>query len=326
MKMKKSGMILVLILVLFLVGIFLFNSNQNKTELEEVSLRLAWLHGSGFEGYYVAKEKGYYQEEGLEININPGGLDQNSIKLVASGSDTFGLAGQVEVISARDKGIPVKGVAAFYKNNPIVYFSKESKNIITVKDFIGKKVGVKYGLDTEIIYNALLKKEGIDREKIEETPVQFDMGLFFTDAVDVWPGFSNVEPVVAEIQNVNINIISPLDYDIPMYAQVLVVNDKTINEKPEIIEKFIKATKKGWLYAIEHPNEMPSLVAKYSTESNDKFERLSFQETQKIVGDKGKIGEMNSVDWEILTNILKEQGIVSSDFKVENSYQLGFVT
>ncbi|HYE22141.1 MAG TPA: ABC transporter substrate-binding protein, partial [Verrucomicrobiae bacterium] len=281
--MKKSNLLLILLGILLVVTIYLVKAKFQNQNPGIVSLRLAWLHGSGFEGFYVAKDKGFYSYQGLDVTLYPGGPDQNPVRSVAAGSDTFGQGGLVEVLQARDKGVPIKAIAAIFRTNPVVYFSLSGSGIQNPKDFAGKKIGVKYGLDTEIIYRALLKKNNVNIQNITEVPVKFDMTPLFRRDVDVWPGYINFEPVIARMQGYNVEVIRSEDYGIPMYGQVIFAREDYIQEHPEEVRKFLNATIDGWQYAVDHDADAALLANKYSPETDLKLAENIFVEVEKLV-------------------------------------------
>ena len=310
----SKATILLIVFVALITATLWWNRTEQSDNAENISLRLAWLHGAGFEGYYAAQERGLYENEGLKVDIHPGGVDHNSILLVASGSDTFGMAGAVEVLQARNKDIPIKAIAAIYKENPIVYFSHKDSGITTPSDFRGKKIGVKTGLDTEILYRALLSQFNIKSSDVTEVPVKFDMTLFFRREVDVWPGFINVEPIIARAQGFETNLIFPKDYGIPMYAQVIFAREDFINEHPETVQKFLNATIRGWEYAVNNEQEAHALARKYDPQLNEQFEQDSFSETKLLVQPaKSKVGLMEASVWESTTEILKQQELLKQE-------------
>ena len=165
---------------------------------DAVTLRLKWLNQAQFAGFYVAKEKGYYKSEGLDVNIQPGGPDFPAVQMVTGGNEQFGVTGADQILIARSKGVPVVALAVIYRRNPFVLFSLAKSGIKTPTDYVGKKVGVKIGGNEELIYRAVLAKAEIDKSKLTEIPVKFDMTPLLTGTVDVWPGYLINEVLAAK--------------------------------------------------------------------------------------------------------------------------------
>ncbi|MDP3446213.1 MAG: ABC transporter substrate-binding protein, partial [Ignavibacteria bacterium] len=143
MKSTKKIILVLAIAILAIGGIFYFL--QKPSEPNKVTVRLKWLHQAQFAGFYYAKEAGFYKDAGINVTINPGGVDFPAVQMVSAGSEQFGVTAADQLLLAREKGIPVVCLAVIYRKSPVVYFAKTSSGIKTPKDFIGKKVGVKLG-------------------------------------------------------------------------------------------------------------------------------------------------------------------------------------
>src|ERR1700756_3725470 len=174
---------------------------------ESVTLRLKWFHQAQFAGFYVAKEKDFYKSVGLNVDIQPGGPDFPAIQMVSGGNEQFGVTGADQILIARSKGVPVVALAVIYRRNPFVLFSLAKSGIKTPADWVGKKVGVKIGGNEELIYRAVLAKAGIDKAKLSEIPVKFDMTPLLAGAIDVWPGYLINEVLEAKEKGFDANVI-----------------------------------------------------------------------------------------------------------------------
>src|ERR1700686_4785408 len=174
--------------VLLAIGL-LMSGSVLAPAADAVTVRLKWLHQAQFAGFYVAKDKGYYAAAGLDVSIQPGGSDFPAVQMVTGGSEQFGVTGADQILIARSKGVPVVALAVIYRRNPFVLFSLTKSGIKTPADFAGKTVGVKIGGNEELIYRAVLAKAGIDKAKLTEMPVKFDITPLLTGTVDVWPGY-----------------------------------------------------------------------------------------------------------------------------------------
>lgn len=299
---------------------------KEEKGLEKVSLRLSWITQSEFAGFYVALDKGFYKDEGIDCTIHPGGMDFNPIKLVASGSDNFGIFGADAIIIARSKEIPLVGLAALFQKNVLCFFSLKKSGITKPEDFVGKKVGVKYGTTLEVVYRAMLAKLGIDAKKIEEVPVQFDMSPLFGGRVDVWPGIVTNEPVIAEEKGYEVNVIYPADYGIPFYTNVIFTTEKLIEENPRLVERFLRASLKGWEHALKDPEQGIKTVMKFN-------EKLSYDHEIKMLNAsipfmklEGKeLGWMESEKWKAIYHLLRDQKMVKKPVETDEVYNVVFL-
>src|SRR5580692_8376653 len=210
---------------------------------DSVTVRLKWLNQAQFAGYYVAKDKGYYEKAGLDVSIQPGGSDFPAIQMVAGGSEQFGVTGADQILIARSKGVPVVAVAVIYRRNPFVLFSLAKSAIKAPPDYVGKKIGVKIGGNEELIYRAVLAKAKIDKSQLTEIPVKFDLTPLLSGTVDVWPGYLINEVLAAKEKGFDVNIVTPSDYGIDLYADTLFTTERMLKEKPDVVKKFVAATR-----------------------------------------------------------------------------------
>lgn len=333
--MKKTKIIfaaILLIVTMSILGVFTIKEYSKRLErgpTDKISVRLSWLHQAEFAGFYVAKEKGLYKNSDIDIVINSGGVDFNSVKMVAAGSDHFGVAGADEVIIARSKEIPIKAVAALYQKNPICFIALKNANINEPSDFIGKKLGVKYGKTTDFVYRLMMKKLGVPTKNIIEVPVQFNLTPLFTGQVDVFPGFIINEPLVAKEKGFDVNVIYPSDYGIPFYANVIFATEKLINEKPDLIERFLRATLQGWEWAIENPEGAVEEVMKYGT-NLDRQHQLSMMEISipLLMGEKSRyhgVGWMEEQVWEEIHRMLLDYKLIQEPVDLDGIYTMEFL-
>lgn len=173
--MKKIAVLFTTLLLLFgvLAGCGSFNetasgnensSNGEEKELTKVRLQLKWFPQTQFAGYYVAKEKGYYEEEGIDIEILPGDPDIIPEQQVANGAADIGMTWVASLLSHREEGFPLVEFTQITQKSAFLLVSKKSANINSPKDLAGKKIGAWFGgLEFEIL--ALLDKYGIDKDK-----------------------------------------------------------------------------------------------------------------------------------------------------------------
>src|SRR5437868_9569075 len=176
---------------------------------DAVSVRLKWFNQAQFAGFYVAQEKGFYKDAGLDASIKPGGPDFPAIQMIVGGDEQFGVTSADQILVARSKGVPVVALAVLYRKSPFVLFSLKASGVDTPEKFRGRKVGVKLGGNEELIYRAILKKTAVANGDLTELPVKFDMTPLLTGQIDVWPGYVINEVITAREKGFDVNIIWP---------------------------------------------------------------------------------------------------------------------
>lgn len=292
---------------------------------ESVTLRLKWFHQAQFAGFYVAKDKELYKSAGLNVDIQPGGPDFPAIQMVTGGNEQFGVTAADQILIARSKGVPVVALAVIFRRNPFVLFSLAKSGIKTPADYAGRNIGVKIGGNEELIYRAILAKAGIDRTKLNEIPVKFDITPLLAGAVDVWPGYLINEVLAAREKGFDVNVVSPPDYGIDLYADTLFTTEKMLKEKPEIVRKFVVATLKGWSSAIAAPEEAAQITVKYGTKLTYDHELAMMKASLPLLQpDAQPVGWMDAANWSATQKLLVDAGFQKMPVEIGKAFTVEF--
>jgi NitT/TauT family transport system substrate-binding protein len=239
---------------------------SNAIQPSEVSVRFPIpIVEAGQTPFYVAQTKGYYQEEGIAPKFEMGSKELNPVKTVASGQDTFGvLGGPDTLLVARSKGQPIKAIAVLHRNSnfPCLVTLKSSR-LTKLNQLEGKKIGFFYGhISTDVLRN-LLRKNNI---KYTEVDVGFDYNQLIAGKIDAEWAFRVTAGLDLPAKGVDINIINPADYGIVTHGYTIFTTDREIQDKPDIVGRFLRATLRGVKFTVEHPQEANDiLVAKDAT-------------------------------------------------------------
>ena len=261
--MKKN--IIYLILILF--STFL-NAN------EKIVLQLKWFHQFQFAGYYAAKEKGFYDEVGLNVEIRQRDLKYNNIDEVINGNAQYGVADSI-LILYRLKQQPVVIVSPIFQHSPSVFISLKKSNISSVYELNNKDI-LFYPNDTDgFSLLAMIKKFDLDVNLVRER-YKDDYMRLINNEVDVIPAYIANEPFLFKEKGYDVNIINPTNYGFDMYGDMLFTNEDEAKNNPIRVEKFKEATLKGWKYALENKEEIIQLInEKYSKEKS--IEHLRYE-------------------------------------------------
>lgn len=228
----------------------------------KIRLQLGWLASNGILGEVAADKMGFFAEEGLELEIIPGGPNVDGVGSVASGANNFGsISSSPSLMLARSAGLPVKCIAAGYQQHPFTYFSLDRSPVLEPKDLIGKKVATQG--TARILLRALLAKNGISEDDVEVSVMGGDMGPLMTGQVDVVTGW-----------NTNVNALSILgderndmtlwDSGIQLYANPYYTTDDMLEDHRDKVEAFIRAVSRGWGWAYENREAaVDALVERY---------------------------------------------------------------
>ncbi len=296
---------------------------------DKVSVRLLWLAQSQFAGVYIAKEKGFYRDANLDVDIQPGGPEFNPIKMLSTGTNTFAISDGIGVLQARSNGVPVVAVATIFKDTPHCFFARKSSGIKTVRDFAGKKVGIKFGTDTEYVYKAMASKAGLDRSKVKEIPIQFDMARFFSGELDVFSGYYINEPQIAKEKGIDVNVILPADVNVPLVGDCIVTMENTIQTRPSLVARFVKATVKGWEWAAKNQAEAVKIVLKQDPRNLKPIhEQFMLKAAVQLLRSKSAptlpIGSIDVKAWAAMNKTLLEVKSLKRPTDVQTAYTTQF--
>jgi ABC-type nitrate/sulfonate/bicarbonate transport system substrate-binding protein len=293
---------------------------------DTVTVRLKWFHQAQFAGFYVAKEKEFYKSAGLDVDIQPGGPDFPAIQMVTGGNEQFGVTGADQILIARSKGVPVVALAVIFRRNPFVLFSLAKSGIKTPADYVGKNIGVKIGGNEELIYRAVLAKAGIDKAKLNEVPVKFDITPLLAGTVDVWPGYLINEVLAAKEKGFEVNVVSPPDFGIDLYADTLFTTEKMLKEKPDVVRKFVTATLKGWSSAIAAPEAAAQITVKYGSKLTYDHELSMLKASLPLLQpDAQPVGWMDAANWSATQKLLVDAGFQKAPVDVGKAFTVKFL-
>lgn len=303
---------------------------DSKDKNQKVIMVLDWTPNTNHTGLYVALENGYFKDEGLDVEIvQPS--DGGAATLVATGKADFGISYQEEVTFAKtsEDPLPIKAIAAVIQHNTSGFAAPKDKNITSAKDFEGKVYGGWGSPSEDAILDAVMKNEGKDFKDLKVVNIGSDD--FFTavnkniDFAWIFEGWTGVE---AKQKGIELDYIALKDLDkrLDYYTPVIISNEKLLNENPELAKKFLKATTKGYEYAIENPTEAAKILVKHAPEIN---EELAI-ESQKYLADKYKDdaprwGEMKDSVWDNYTEFLKDYKVINKDMKSSEAYTNEFL-
>lgn len=301
---------------------------KDKKDLEKVTVVLDWTPNTNHTGLYVAKDKGYFKEEGLDVEIiMPGeaGADQ----LTASGKADFGVSYQESITQARVQGVPLVSVAAVIQHNTSGFASPAEKNITSPKDFAGKTYGGWGSPVEKSVLDSLMK---IEKANVEDVSI-VNMGDadFFTavkrdiDFAWIYYGWTGVE---AELRGEKINMVYLTDYSekLDYYTPVLATNEKMIKNNPEIVKAFVKAASKGYGYTIENPNEAADILLKAAPDLDEQLVKKS-QEwlAPHYQDDASKWGEQKLDVWKNYADWMFENGLLDKKLEAEKAFTNEFL-
>lgn len=232
--------------------------------LTKIKVALDWTPNTNHTGLYVAKDLGYYEQEGLDVDIvQPGSAGADA--MVTSGEAAFGISAQESLTLARLQGVPLVSIAAIIQHNTSGFAAPKDKGIKSPKDFEGKTYGGWGSPAEEAAMKAIMDPEGGDVKKVKL--VNIGEADYFTavkrdiDFAWIFYAWTGIE---AELRGEPLDMIYLKDYapQLDYYTPVLVTSEKEIAGQPDVVKAFMKATSEGYEYAIAHPEESAGILSK----------------------------------------------------------------
>lgn len=336
MKTMKRRRILLLITaaVVLVSGVFLAGcggSDEKKSgDLDKLTLQSLWLPQGQFAGVYVAKEKGFYEDEGIDLEILPGGTDVTSEDQVENDVAQIGTAFYSSVLTYQENGSDFINIFQVMQKSPQWLVTKKDSGITSGKDLKGKKVANWFG-GRQYEFYALAQKYGYDPEKdIDCVQQDYTMDQFENDEVDAASAMSYNEYLLL-LENGysedDLNVIDPNKEGTAMLEDCLFVKKSWAEENEDLLVRFIRATIKGWQYTAEHPEEAGKIVYKEGESATEDHQIAMTKKVVEFVAPDGNTDEIGKLDTDALQQTIDlgvQSGLIkkaiSLDKSVDSSY------
>ena len=261
--------------ILFVLGTSIFLSQlgaetRGNTALQRVTLQLQWLNQFQFAGYYMAKEKGFYEKEGLDVDIREYTQGMDVVKEVLEGKAQFGV-GRSSLITERMRGKPVVALGAVFQNSPHVLLVREDSGITAAKDLKGKRVMITDDAYTTASILAMLSNQGVSPKDLIIQPHSMNIKDLVNGKTDAMACYISNEPFQLESMGISYRALKPQDYGFDFYSDMFFTSEKYLDANPETVHAFYTATIKGWKYAFDHIGESVDVILqKYNTQHRSK--------------------------------------------------------
>ncbi|NOR68520.1 MAG: PAS domain S-box protein [Methylomarinum sp.] len=251
-----------LLFIIFCLNLSVSHAKPEITEpLTKVTLQLMWKHQFEFAGFYAAIEQGYYKEVGLDVDVREYQKDTELVKEVISGRTQYGISDS-SIIIHRAHGDPVVLLANVFQHSPMVLLSRSDAKIFSPAQMAGKSIMLSTHEQDNASIIAMLNAESVSLKQMDVKEHSFNIDDFINGKVDIISAYATNEPGILNERQVKFNIIDPINYGIDFYGNNIFSSEKHIQENPQQTADFIKASLKGWEYALTHRDEVIELILK----------------------------------------------------------------
>ena len=295
-------------------------------EMTDVTLQLKWVTQAQFAGYYAALEQGYYEDEGLNVTIKPGGPDIVPEQVVLGGQADFGINWLDNTLATRDQGGKIVNIAQVFARSGMTEVTWKDTGLDQITDLKGKKVGVWLGGNEHKLF-AALTKNGIDPQKDAQIVAQpFDMNLFLNREVDAAAAMTyNELAQVLETKNPDsgqlytldeLNVMKMSDLGTGALEDGIFVTEDWLADEAnqDVAKRFLKASFRGWVYCRDNPDDCVQYVLSEGPTLGEGHQKWMMNEINKLIWpNDSSIGVMNQSDYDTTVQIAKDNKIVKAD-------------
>lgn len=290
------------------------------SNLEEVTPQLKWSHQFQFAGYYAAQLKGFYQDEGLDVTIKPRDRYQNNIQQVIDGEAEYGVSDSVLMLyQARNE--PVVMIAPIFQHSPQAIVTLKSSGIDTPYKLHKKSISF-YKDDTDgfpllAMFEQLGIQPNLDRMVKKTGPQPLIRG-----EIDAYPCYLSNEPYLLEKMGYELNVFRPQNYGVDFYGDILFTSRAEATQNPERVERFKRATIKGWYYALNNKKELAQYI-QTALGSTDSLEHLLYEADviEEVMGAKSvPIGTLNVGRLQFMHKLFEKHDLIEKNLPLKRAF------
>ena len=332
---RRTALPILIILVLMLSAC---SSNETVTQeaaveqptepsLVHIRLPLGYIPNIQFSPLYVAVEKGYFMEEGIEIEFDYS-FETDGVTLVGADQLQFAVVSGEQVLLARSQDLPVVYVMAWYHDYPVAVVAKTDQDIRAPEGLAGKEIGLPGLFGANYIgLRALLNTAGLEESDVKLASIGFNqVEALATDQEQAVVGYVANEPIQLRNQGYDVDVIRVADY-VELASNGLITNEKTTLEKPELVRGMVRATLRGIADTIANPDEAYDISVKYieGLAQLDREVQMEILNTSITFWASETLGLSDMVAWENMQEVLLDMELLSERLDLSKAYTNEFV-
>jgi NitT/TauT family transport system substrate-binding protein len=323
LKVQKLGyLFLAAALLIFCAA----DGSAGDKPMAAVVYRLKWLFNASVVGDLWAEANGNFAQNGLKVEVKPGGPERDAIKELELGRAQFGVASADQLIRAVSKGSPILVLIQLFQTNPLQWIYRPDKTPFAgPQDLKGKTIGITYGGNDETIMRALLAKFHIGENEVKLFSVRYDYTPFYMGQVDFWPLYINAQaPIIgAKLSQAGekYSFLNPADFGIRFVANSVVTSRQMLEQHPETVKKFVAGLVQGWKEALDPANNEKAvkLLLRFDPETPEDIVRKQLPVTRKLMMPTADFpfGRIDTAAWKQTEEIMLSQKLIPQPINVE---------
>lgn len=302
-------------------------SANGTGELTKIRLPMGYIPNIQFAPFYVAIQKGYFRDAGIEIDFDYK-FETEGVKLVGAGELPFAVVSGEQVLPARAQGLPVEYVAAWYQQYPVSVVAKSELGILIPQDLKGKKIGLPglFGA-TYVGLRALLFQAHMSESDVTLDSIGFNqVDLVSAGQQDIVVGYAENEPIQLRARGIPVTEIRVADY-VQLASNGILASEKVIKENPQLVRAFIGAFLKGLSDTIANPDEAFKISESYIPNFADLDAGVQKQvlETSIEQWKTDRLGYSDPQAWENMQNVLLDMGLINEKMDLNKAFTNEFI-
>jgi NitT/TauT family transport system substrate-binding protein len=328
--MSKRNLAKLVALLLTIVCSDVPAASAQSPSLQKASIRLDWKSEGYHAPFYLGLARGYFKNEGIELQIIAGSGSSDTVKQVGSRTVEFGLADALVLVQGVQQRVPVKAIAAYFQQTPISIISSNDKPVVEPKQLLdGVKLGIKKGSATYQGLVALLAANKIPIEKLELIDVGFGVAPLLVKRVDAVMGFSMDEPVSAEDGGMQVHVLPIAKFGVNTYGLTIVTNSQLIQDDPALVEGFLKASERAMNETVKDPAAAIAALSKALPELDAKREAkvlaraIPLWQSQDTASHG--LGWQQEARWDSTIEIARSLGLIETKLNPADVYTNAFL-
>lgn len=316
-----------IIIILFILGLI---TSCAPRQTDVIRLPVGFIPNVQFAPLYVALEKGFYEEEGLQVEMDYN-METDSVALVGAGELQFAVVSGEQVLLGRAQGLPVVYVMTWYQHFPVGVVSLADQGILAPEDLRGHSVGLPglYGA-SYIGFKALLNAGGLQEQDLTIESIGFTQAEALADGiVDSAVVYISNEPNKLRAEGYDVDVIAVSDH-LSLVANGLITSETVIASQPELVERMARATFRGIKYAADHPEEAYTISEKY-VENLANLSEAEKDVQRKVLADSIHLwqvelgGVSDPQAWSNMQDLLVQMGLLSEPLELTAAFTNEFI-
>jgi NitT/TauT family transport system substrate-binding protein len=326
-SMFRKFVLIMLGMTLALAGCSNNPSANGTGGLTKIQLPMGYIPNIQFAPFYVAIQKGYFRDAGIEIDFDYK-FETDGVKLVGAGELPFALVSGEQVLLARAQGLPVEYVAAWYQQYPVSVVAKSDLGILIPQDLKGKKIGLPglFGA-TYVGLRALLFEAHMAESDVTLDAIGFNqVDLMAAGQQDIVVGYAENEPIQLRARGIPVTEIRVADY-VELASNGILASEKVVKENPELVRAFVDAFLKGLSDTIANPEEALQISESYIPNFADLDANVQKQvlETSVEQWKTDRLGYSDPQAWENMQNVLLDMGLITEKLDLSKAFTNEFI-